>query len=69
MTGHSYAEAIKRTPAGAVDDYYYFKLGRKIRSEAFHAYMKDLWTRFAGETDTVPSNVAIGLRWETEPSR
>ena len=61
MTGHSYAEAIKRTTAGAVEIYYYSKHGRKILSAAFHAYVKDLWTQLAVKTYAVSLNVSAGL--------
>ena len=64
MTGRSDTTEIKRTPAGAIDEYHYFKRGRAIRSEAFHACMKDLWTRMTGKTEAAPSTVTVGLRFE-----
>ncbi len=64
MNAHNYAEQIRRTKCGAVDDYHYFRIGRRIRSEAFHAFMKRIWTGIAGETQTVKPVVTVGLRWE-----
>ena len=44
----SYAEEIRRIPCGAVDDYHYYKIARRIRSEAFHGVMQRIWTRLSG---------------------
>ncbi len=68
MTGQNYAMEIKRTASGAVNDYHYYRAGCRIRSQAFHAFMKRLRTRFAGEAQVAQSTLTVGLRWEPEPS-
>lgn len=68
MYGHSYAEQIKRTKCGAIDDYHYYRIGRRIRSEAFHAFMKRLWVKLSGGAREPQTTIATGLRWEPAPS-
>lgn len=43
-----YAVQIRRTRCGAIDDYHYYRIGRRIRSEAFHKVMKGLWKTVTG---------------------
>jgi hypothetical protein len=69
MTGQNYAMEIKRTPYGAFDDYHHYRIGRRIRSQAFHAFIKRLWNGIEDEARTAKSTLTIGLRWEMAPSR
>lgn len=69
MTGQNYAMEIKRTPCGAFDDHHYYRIGRRIRSQEFHAFMKRLWNGLEDEARTAKSTLSIGLRWEPGLSR
>jgi len=69
MTELNYAMEIKRTPSGAFDDYHYYRIGQRIRSQSFHAFIKRLWNGIEDEARTARSTLTVGLRWEMEPSR
>lgn len=64
----SYAEEIRRTPCGAVDDYHYYKIARRIRSEAFHGVMKRLWQRFSGKVAVGQYPEKLGGNLHSQPS-
>ncbi|NKB59767.1 MAG: hypothetical protein GKS00_25910 [Alphaproteobacteria bacterium] len=59
----SYAEEIRRTPCGAVDDYYYYKIGRRIRSEAFHNFMKRQFRAMAALFEHDRTHEKIRAEW------
>ena len=64
----SYAEEIRRTPCGAVDDYHYYKIGRRIRSEAFHGFMQRFWARLSGQVAGGKHHEELGTNLHSQPS-
>lgn len=64
----SYAEEIRRTPCGAVDDYHYYQIARRIRSEAFHGVMQRLWARLSGQVASSNHHEDLGANLHSQPS-
>lgn len=64
----SYAEEIRRTPCGAVDDYHYHKIARRIRSEAFHGFMQRFWARFGGQAASAKHHEELDVNLHSQPS-